>query len=290
MHYYVIVVSPHKKHYQQQNETGNKMRIINKGVYIGMLLIAASVSAQAASLYVTDRILLGVHQQASEDSLLLKSIPSGTAVELLEKQGNFSRIKLVDGVEGWVNSQYLMNEQPSTARFDQLVSEHEKTQQALKAAKETLAKRERDVQVLRDELSNARTTIREAKKGKTVVTEADPEQAKKLAAAEQQVAELTGQLEKLKQAQSESSVDQGDTQAALQYAEEENAALQARIALALANLSGEKAPTPQELAGIRPRFPLWYWLLMLVALALGVGAGITWMDHQVRKRHGGFRV
>ncbi|MGD8483317.1 MAG: TIGR04211 family SH3 domain-containing protein [Thioalkalispiraceae bacterium] len=255
-----------------------------------MLLIAASVSAQAASLYVTDRILLGVHQQASEDSLLLKSIPSGTAVELLEKQGNFSRIKLVDGVEGWVNSQYLMNEQPSTARFDQLVSEHEKTQQALKAAKETLAKRERDVQVLRDELSNARTTIREAKKGKTVVTEADPEQAKKLAAAEQQVAELTGQLEKLKQAQSESSVDQGDTQAALQYAEEENAALQARIALALANLSGEKAPTPQELAGIRPRFPLWYWLLMLVALALGVGAGITWMDHQVRKRHGGFRV
>lgn len=266
------------------------MRIINKVLYISILLLSISTTSQAASLYVTDRILLGVHQAASEDSPLLKSIPSGTAVELLEKQDNFTRVKLIDGVEGWVSSQYLMNEQPSTAQYDKLFSEHRKNMETLKAVNEKLTKRERDVQILRDELSNAKTTIREAqKKGEVVVSKVDPEQAQKLQVAEQRIQELTKELDSVKK-NNEATPDQNDAVASLKYAEEENAALQARIALALSNLSGEKAPTPEELAGIRPRFPLWYWLLMLVALAAGVVGGITWMDFQVRKRHGGFRV
>ena len=56
------------------------MRIMNKSIYISILLLGISAASQAASLYVTDRIFLGVHQQASEDSPLLESIPSGTAV------------------------------------------------------------------------------------------------------------------------------------------------------------------------------------------------------------------
>lgn len=266
------------------------MRIINKLITASILILAINSHLQAASLYVTDRILLGVHQQASEDSPILKSISSGTAVELLEKQDNFTRVRLSDGVEGWVSSQYLMNEQPSTAQYDKLFAEHEKNLETLKTVSETLTKRERDVQVLRDELSNAKTTIREAqKKGGAVISAADPEQAEKLQAAELRIQDLTKQLEKINTAE-KSTIDQKDAMASLKYAEEENAALQARIALALSNLTGEKAPTPEELAGIRPSFPLWYWLLMLVALVTGIGGGILWMDYQVRKRHGGFRV
>lgn len=248
-----------------------------------------SAATQATSLYVTDRIYLGVHQQASEDSPVLESIPSGTAVELLEKQDNFTKVKLINGVEGWVSSQYLMNEQPSTAKYDKLFSDYQKSKETLKSVNETLTKRERDIQILRDELSNAKTTIREAKKGGKVVNKVDPEQEKKLQVAEQRIQELTKELENIKKS-NEAPANQNDVTASLKFAEEENAALQARIALAISNLSGEKAPTPEELAGIRPQFPLWYWLLMLVMLVIGIGGGVAWMDHQIRRRHGGFRV
>lgn len=271
------------------------MRKITSFIYISIFCLL-STTVNAASLYVTDRVLLGVHQQPAEDSAIIQSIPSGTAVQLIEKEGDFTKVKLVNGVEGWVSSQFLMNEQPSTARFDKLFSENQKNMETLKSVNETLAKRERDLQILRDELSNAKHTIKELKKnGGTTATEttttvaADPEQEQKLAEAEAKVSELTKQLEQLK-TQTSSTDSQADTKAALKYAEEENAALQARIALALSNLSGEKAPSPEELAGIRPKFPLWYWLLMVIALAVGVAGGVMWMDYQSRKRHGGFRV
>lgn len=258
-----------------------------------MLGLFASMSF-AESLYVTDRVLLGVHQQASENSAIIQSIPSGTAVEVLAREGDFTKVKLINGTEGWVSSKFLMSEAPSTAQYDKLFAENQKNLETLKKLNATLAKRERDVQIYRDELSNAKTTINELKKGskesEATKTVANPETEKKLQEAEAKVAELTKQLEEVKTVSTSSVDSKEDVKAALKYAEEENAALQARIALAVSNLSGEKAPTPEELAGIRPRFPLWYWLFMVIALAIGVGGGVMWMDHQSRKRHGGFRV
>ena len=268
------------------------MRKITTSIYISVFYLFASIS-NAASMYVTDRILLGVHAQPSEASPIVQSIPSGTAVEVLQNQGDFTKIKMVNGVEGWVSSKYLMSEQPSTAQYDKLFSENQKNLETLKKLNTTLSKRERDVQIYRDELSNAKHALNQLKKsGKTPTTTvvADPEQAKKLEEAEAKITELTRQLDEIKNTSSGVETNEEDTQLALKYAEEENAALQARIALAVSNLSGEKAPTPEELAGIRPRFPLWYWMLMVIALAIGIGGGVMWMDHQSRKRHGGFRV
>ena len=269
------------------------MRKIKTAIYISIFCLFASAS-YAASMYVTDRILLGVHAQPSEVSPILQSIPSGTRVEVVQNQGDFTKVKLVNGVEGWVSNKYLMDEPPSTAQYDKLFSENQKNLETLKKLNTTLSKRERDVQIYRDELSNAKHAIKQLKKdGKATTTTtvaADPEQAKKFAEAEAKVAELTKQLEEMKTSSSNTENTEEDAKAALKFAEEENAALQARIALAVSNLSGEKAPTPEELAGIRPSFPLWYWLLIVIALAIGVGGGVMWMDHQSRKRHGGYRV
>lgn len=272
------------------------MRKITSFIYISILCLFANM-ANAAAMYVTDRVLLGVHTQPAENSAIIQSIPSGTAVEVIARQGDFIKVKLVNGTEGWVSSKFLMSEAPSTAQYDKLLAENQKNLEQLKKLQTTLAKKEKDVQIYRDELSNAKTTIKELKKaGKstanTAVATADPEQDKKLQHAEQKVAELTKQLDELKkeEANATTSTSEEDARAALKFAEEENAALQARIALAVSNLSGEKAPTPGELAGIRPQFPLWYWLLMVIALVIGIAGGVSWMDYQARKRHGGFRV
>jgi len=261
----------------------------NKFIVASILLVSTSGLLHAEPLYVTNHILLEVYQEASEKSPLLKSIPSGTRVESLQEQGAFTKVKLVDGIEGWVSSEHLISEAPVLVQYEKLQLQYKKNQETLKTVSASLTKRERDVQVLRDELSNAKNAMREMKKKGSVVIKADPEQAKKLQAAELSNKELLKQLDSLKE-KSITAVEKNDAAAMLKYAEEENTALQARIALALSNLSGENAPTPEELAGIRPRFPLWYWLLMLVVLVVGIGGGIVWMDSQTRKRHGGYRL
>lgn len=267
--------------------------IVSLIVAVGILL-SPFATAQAETRYVTDRILLGIHQQPSEQSPLIKSVPSGTALTVIQRTESFTRIKLADGTNGWVSNKYLMKEEPSTARYDKLFNANQKTQQALKTANEKLTKSERNNQLLSDELSNARSTINELKKnGKPAAasnTQADPEQAQKLQAAEAKVAELTQQLEAAKTQQPVTQTSESDAQAILASLQQDNAALQARIELAVANLSGEQAPTPEELAGIRPSYPLWFWGLMVIAIIIGVIVGISWMDYQSRKRHGGFRV
>ena len=132
------------------------MRIMR---YIILLLAASfcgiSVS-YAETLYVTDRILLGMHAEASEDSPLLDSVPSGTAVQVLETAGAFKRVRLPNGTTGWISSGYLVDEKPASAQVDQLLAKQQKLEAELKSVNEKLKKSNREIQVRRDQLSNAR--------------------------------------------------------------------------------------------------------------------------------------
>ena len=70
----------------------------------------------------------------------------------------------------------------------------------------------------------------------------------------------------------------------------QNDIMQKRIDVALAHLNGKRIPTAEELASIRPQFPLWYWGLLVVLLLTGIVVGYFIMDYRYRSRHGGFRI
>ena len=116
------------------------MRIMRYIVLLlGASLFSMSVS-HAETLYVTDRILLGLHTEASEDSPLLDSVPSGTAVQVLESAGAFKRVRLPNGKTGWVSNGYLVAEKPASAQVDQLVAKQQKLEAELKSVNEKLKK------------------------------------------------------------------------------------------------------------------------------------------------------
>lgn len=274
------------------------MRIMR---YIILLLVTSfcgiSVS-YAETLYVTDRILLGMHAEASEDSPLLDSVPSGTAVQVLETAGAFKRVRLPNGTTGWVSSGYLVAEKPASAQVDQLLAKQKKLEAELKSTKEKLKKSNREIQVRRDQLSNARTTIEELKKKKgTVVPEVDTKMAEELATANQEVENLKQKIAQLEAAQpaeiavskSQSQPDQ-DLAERIRNLEAENSALQGRIEMAQAHLTGKKVPLPEELALIDPPLPNWIWSVLVLMVIIGVIIGVGWMDYRHRQRHGGFRV
>jgi len=278
-------------------------RVYHVALLVGLLVVGIGVS-QAETLYVTDRILLGVHTEASEDSPLLDSVPSGTAVQVLETVEAFKKVRLPNGKFGWISSGYLVNAKPATAQVDEIAVREEKLQAELKTVKEELNKKDRELQIRRDELSNARTTIQELKKkaGSVTVTPAiDTKMAEELAAANEEIEKLKEKLAQLETGpQAELPIEQSvqraqqeqapDLSKRLSQIEADNAALQGRIEMALAHLKGEEVPSAEELALLRPRLPRWTWGVLVLMVIIGVVVGVSWMDYRHRRRHGGFRV
>ncbi len=269
----------------------------NNGWLLILLLLSGIASARAETLYVTDRVLVGLHQAADETSALLASIPSGTAVEALESREGFTRVRTPDGKTGWISSGYLVAQKPATAVVDALQARQQKLAAEIKALREKLKKTERELQVRRDELSNARTTIRDLKKkaGKAVPA-VDPKLAEELAAANQEIENLKQQLAKAAtgkdtdRSEADTSAETRGLAERLEKLDAENAALRSRIEIAVANLEGRHVPTAEEMAMVRPGVPGWYWGVAFLLLLVGVVIGISWMDYRHRQRHGGFRI
>ena len=257
------------------------------------LFLSLTNLALAEKRYVTDRILLGIHTEADETSTLIKSVPSGTELEVLDTAEGFIEIKLEDGTEGWVSSGFVMEQTPATRKYDVLAHQYEQTTQELDKLKVDFEKSKRELQVRRDQVSNAKTTIQDLKKRKAVgaAVVVNPEIEKKLMASLQEVEALKLKVVELeKKPEPKPDIDQKQIFNELKEVKEQNDVMKKRIDVALAHLNGERIPTAEELASIRPKFPTWYWTLLVIILLIGVVAGYFIMDFRFRRRHGGFRI
>jgi len=84
---------------------------------IACLALPFSVCA-APVHYVTDNLTIPVRTGVTLQHKILKMLPSGTAVEVLESNNENTRIR-VQGIEGWVLSRFLDNLPPARTRLEQ---------------------------------------------------------------------------------------------------------------------------------------------------------------------------
>ena len=257
-------------------------------------LFVSSTTLAETTVYVTDRILLGVHQQPSENSPIITSLPSGSSLTLIQRQDSFAKVRLADGKEGWVSESYLKTDKPATAELDVALAKLQKEQEANQKLSDDLNKAEREMQVRRDELSNASTTIKDLQKKLKAANnsqpsaEVDTEALDKANATIEEMKKVIAQLETEKTVEASEPVENDPSD--VQKIQSQNKNLQARIEAALANLKGEQVPSPEEMAAIRPHFPFWYWLLLIALFVVGLAAGFSWFDYRHRRKHGGFRI
>jgi SH3 domain protein len=115
---------------------------------ICLLLVAfeatAAESAQTAELnvvYVTDELRLGLYGTEETSGRALKTLISGSRLEILERSLMSIRIRTEDGDEGWVKTAYVVPSEPARRRLAAL----EELQADTAAA---LAERETEVQGL----------------------------------------------------------------------------------------------------------------------------------------------
>lgn len=78
-----------------------------------MLLASLAQAAAAKTVYVRDTLYVPLRGgQSPEYRILHKGIKSGTPLELLEtdEESKYSRVRMKDGMEGWIETQYLVDE------------------------------------------------------------------------------------------------------------------------------------------------------------------------------------
>jgi SH3 domain protein len=73
------------------------------------LMMAATAQAANPVRYVNDHLIITLRAGEGDEYRIIKSLPSGTRLELLEQEpeSKFAKVRTEDGTEGWVRSWYL---------------------------------------------------------------------------------------------------------------------------------------------------------------------------------------
>jgi hypothetical protein len=108
-----------------------------------VLLMAAS-GGRAATAYVTDELVLNVYTDQNQQGQRLATLHSGASVETLATTGDYTQVRLGDGVTGWVKSAYLTTNIPATVRVKQLEEELDRSRATTPALAEAAARSEMD--------------------------------------------------------------------------------------------------------------------------------------------------
>jgi uncharacterized protein YgiM (DUF1202 family) len=245
------------------------------------LMPLSSLPAQAD--YVTDKIVIEVRSQRLSQGAVLKTLPSGSVVEVLLTDGAYARIRTNDNITGWVQSQFLTTEQPAQIAYLKLLTKIKTLEAKLKTAEanqgeaggdgidiaeiEELRKRAADAGWMRVELKKARDRINEMQNKMKTSGQTSNSSQKELSVLSDKNKELERRLA-----------------AAIEFNEQQQE-------LAIQNGATPSVSTNQ--AGDEQGWAInleWFLGSIIVALIIGLIAGVTWLDKRIRQRHGGFRI
>jgi hypothetical protein len=242
--------------------------------------IKANTTKHILRDYVTDKIVIEVRSQRLSQGAVLKTLPSGSVVEVLLTDGAYARIRTNDNITGWVQSQFLTTEQPAQIAYLKLLTKTKTLEAKLKTAEanqggdgidiaeiEELRKRAADAGWMRVELKKSRDRVNEMQNKMKTSGQTSNSSQKELSVLNNKNKELERRLA-----------------AAIEFNEQQQE-------LAIQNGATPSASTNQ--AGDEQGWAVnleWFLGSVIVALIIGLIAGVTWLDKRIRQRHGGFRI
>ncbi len=123
------------------------------GVLVSGVLTIAVVSA-AETRYVSDQLIITVRTGKGTQHKVIRTARTGEAVEVLEEDEKYLRVRTEDGTEGWVLAQYITDKTPShqvIARLEEEIERLRSDLDDLEGSSDGLAKK----------LTDARSALRE---------------------------------------------------------------------------------------------------------------------------------
>lgn len=171
-----------------------KIKYSIPGLVLGfILIITTSVSVYADTQYVSDKLIITMREGAGGEYKIIKSLKTGTPVEVLEETGAYYKVQTKDGKEGWVLKQYMTADIPKTLIISGLRKEIEKLKDGIEKLN-----RERDA------------LKKDIKSEKSLSTSAVKKLEKRMNAKNDQIYSLTRQLKVMANKYNKLVVDSGD--------------------------------------------------------------------------------
>lgn len=137
---------------------------------IGLLVLLPMLSA-AETGYVTDRLVLGLHQAEDTSDRAFRSLESGQEFEVLSRDRLYARIQLPDGTQGYVKAAYLVYDKPAKlivsqtqAEVERLTAELEESRRAFAEPAAVIDKLKADAAALQDDLDTNRARVEQLEK------------------------------------------------------------------------------------------------------------------------------
>jgi SH3 domain protein len=92
---------------------------VKKLLILLILLLACTFAHAARTVYVVDEIVITLRSGQGTQYQILRTIPTGTPLELLEsnEETGYSKVRMKNGTEGWVLTQYLTETPTHKARL-----------------------------------------------------------------------------------------------------------------------------------------------------------------------------
>ena len=114
-------------------------------------------------LFVSDKLVLNVYAEADQSSARVATIDTGDAVDELERSANFVRVRLDNGIEGWVGANYLTLQAPAAVRVRELEREQKTALQAAeKKSADEIARLKKESAALKSQLDALKSTAASA--------------------------------------------------------------------------------------------------------------------------------
>lgn len=243
------------------------------------IFLALPLNSTAETTFVTDKLKAGIHQDKTTDSVIIKVIPTGTALEIVKREGDLTQIRDPEGTTGWISNQFLSDTPPATSLVTQA---------------------EERANNLENELETARTKIKELEAGNpTSATTGTSEDMSRLQKENEQlkqnnktvqlkVGELQATLAELRNKMSQVTSDAAMAEK-IEQLNKEKSTLEKQLAEAQsANPDVENISNPKT--GSNPVSFTNILIAFCITLIIGMGLGAYVLDLANRRRHGGFRI
>jgi len=212
---------------------------------------SAIVLAEVA--YVTDEVNIGLHKEPTNESPIIKLVPSGTELNIIERENDLIHVEEPEGVRGWINTQNALNNKPGKTKINEL----EITNKELHKKIETLEKKSTELisqGELEKKLNSERLKVGELQVELTNI--------KSRAGNIQTSDKLLTDIEQLKHANKQ-LIDQ---------------------------LESAGINRKNSLGSIKPENESSSFSIFLIIFIFGIASGIFILDYINRRRHGGFRI
>ena len=233
-------------------------------------LMLLTPGAYAESAYIAARVEVGLHEERSAHSAILELLPEGTEIEVLERDEDAARVRLGDGREGWVDSDYLSSEASAEAELAELRRRLPQLEAAVAREQAARVEAEGRRDAAREELVALREGLPAPGEDSEAAQEGgDSQLLRDFELLAEENRQLKEQIAGLEEAQAQAGSHSGTGSAAS----------------VPASRSGSGARSP----GFFER-PSWHWLLIGFVLLFAFGLGAYAVDWLTRRRHGGYRI